>query len=418
MHDEHELLERASEEAPTAGFTIADLERRRDRRVALKRLEAGVIGLTIAALLVGGGLAVLERREGTVSTAGSETSLPPAPRAPVQAAAGQYYYAKTWSRSQATCDGDVGKCTYRTTEAETWWAPDESGRIATATEDTTYTAGEFPHDTITTSLPTDPTSLREAMFERTGPDGASPEPQTTVSPGQDGMDASVEQSMVNLLAMPNTTPALRAGLLEVLAGMPDVSVDLHSTDPVGRPAYLLEVTTFGGPTVNELYVDPGTHGLLAHIEATIQGDVFGAWILHSAGVTNGTDGAPQTSTVPAPASEASPSDLPPSSSRVDSVDRCSQGGPDLVLTQRDGLYDNHCFVVETGSPFTITFHIADAGRRGRLSIQDGAGERVFVGAPLVGPGSITYQVPPLDQGDYFVVNEERPRTNVGPLYVR
>ena len=114
------------------------------------------------------------------------------------------------------------------------------------------------------------------------------------------MDASVEQSIVNLLGMANTTPALRAALLEVLAGMPDAMVELDATDPAGRPSYRITVTTFGGPTVHELYVDPATHELLAHVQTTGDGALWGEEVLLASGLADSTGAAPATSVVPAP----------------------------------------------------------------------------------------------------------------------
>jgi hypothetical protein len=424
MADEHDLLEHARRRAPSTDLTFLDLERRRDRRVRAKRFEAGVAAITIAALVLGGTFLALRERSGTGPVGGGDpggATLPPATQPPAEAGPGQYYFAKTWSRSPTVCS-DVSGCEYRTTEALTWWSTDESGRISTDAVDERYPPGGFPHDTITTGLPTDPTVLREAMFDRSAPAGESPEPQTTVSPGQDGMDASVEQSIVNLLAMPNATPALRAALLEVLAGMPDVTLELSATDPVGRPAYLVLVTTFGGPTVNRLYVDPATHELLARVAASPDGgEVWETWILEEAGIADGVDSAPGTSVVLAPISDPSPGDLPPASAEglpvpVPEESSCSQGGPDLTLTLRDGRYDARCFVVETGSAFTLTFTIADAGRTGQLVIFDASSHRrVFLGEPLTGPGSITYRVPALDHGTYMVVNKARPRALVGRL---
>jgi hypothetical protein len=313
-----DLLERAGRSAGEPAYDLGDLAGRRDRRRRRRQAGAAVValGLSAAVAVLAFGFVGLGGRTTFGSTGstrpsgdGPATSLPAAMSAPLQAAPGEYYYARTWRRGVDSCtatqDGGTS-CSSSVVRAETWWAPDESGRIATTTGDDVFAAGGFPHDTITTGLPTDPEALRTAMFERSGANGASPEPQTTVSPGQDGGDASVEQSIVNLLSMPNTTPALRAALLEVLAGLPDVRVELDATDPVGRPAYRLTVTTFGGPLVHELYVDPATHELLAHVQRSQDGAAWDEVVLIDAGVAASTEDRPATSVVPGPVVSPSP----------------------------------------------------------------------------------------------------------------
>jgi hypothetical protein len=308
MGSARDLLERAGRSAPSPAFGLDDLERRRDRRRARQRIGTAAVALTLAAAVAGIALAFAGLRDGRGTVVGSTGSigvpgaLPAPTAAPVLAGPGQYYYSRTWQHAADSCGGsqDPMTCTYSTTEIETWWATDEAGRIVSGDGSETYAPGEFPNDTVTTGLPTDPARLRDALYSRSGPDGASPEPQTTVSPGQDGMDASVEQSIVNLLGMANTTPALRAALLEVLAGMPDAIIELDATDPAGRPAYRITVTTFGGPTVHELYVDPATHELLAHVQTGSDGTLWFELVLESAGVTDGTSDAATESVVPPP----------------------------------------------------------------------------------------------------------------------
>ncbi len=324
MRSTKDLLERAARSAPQGAFGVDDLRRRRDRRRERQRLGTSLVALALTVLVFGGVFAVLRDRGeessvGSTGPSGTATAvLPPASSAPLQAGPGQYYYARTWSHSARICtvDGSGMTCTFSTVESESWWAADESGRIASSDRDESYGAGEYPHDTVTTGLPTDPARLREAMFARSGSGGASPEPQTTVSPGQDAEDASVEQSIVNLLSMPNTTPALRAGLLEVLAEMPDATVELAATDPAGRPAYRITVTTFGGPTVHELYVDPATHELLAHVQTGRDGTLVEEFVLEAAGVANGTVDPAAESVVPAPVSLPEVDDADPGSAPV------------------------------------------------------------------------------------------------------
>lgn len=432
MNDVRDLLERAERLAPVPGFDLESLRRRRERRRRRDRTASIVVGLSLAALMIGGVVfAFRPHRSIGLGSEGSQTVLPPASEAPLEAGPGQYYYAKTWRYGIDTCtDGQSrwsgwgppgSSCTYSTTHSEIWWATDESGRILANSSDGTYASGEFPHDTITTGLPTDPEALRAAMYERAGSNGDSPEPQTTVSPGQTGADASVEQSIVNLLDMPNVTPALRAGLLEVVAEMPDVTVDMEATDPVGRPAYLITVTTFGGPTVHELYVDPRTHELLAHVQTGVQGDLIEEVVVETVGIADSTRVPASQSAIPAPSDPvAVPGPAGATGTKAPSVElECSQGGPNLHVTLSGGRFDPHCLVVEAGSPFTIRFENDEASSAAISIYSKTTGERVFAGITIVGPDTVTYQAPALAPGDYSMADPTRPGGRmIGTLFAR
>jgi hypothetical protein len=106
------------------------------------------------------------------------------------------------------------------------------------------------------SLPSDPKELRRAI--KAGHVIEEP-------PGPLGIFTGIG----DLLAQPNTPPAVRRGLLELAAETSGITLDPGITDPLGRPG---EGFTFRvEPSTETLIIDPGT----AHVLATIRVDPQG-----------------------------------------------------------------------------------------------------------------------------------------------
>lgn len=85
---------------------------------------------------------------------------------------------------------------------------------------------------------------------------------------------------------------------------------------------------------------------------------------------------------------------------------CSAHGTSLTVTAKDLTYSTDCMAVPVGTAFTITFTNQDPGVRHNVAIHTGY-ERysvpapwLFMGDPVVGPGTVTYHVGGLPAGRY------------------
>ena len=430
MSDGHDLLARATQRAPEPRFTVLDLERRRDRRHGAARIRAAVVAVAIAGIAIGWGpLALRERAPlGTVSAEpAASVYLPPATSALPAATEVDFHYLRTLTRYLSSADvGDDGTLTHerwREGTCDIWWRADGSGRQACDWEpdgsrDETYAAGGFPIEIDTSPLPTTTVELAARLA---GPDLPSPVAEATHTLGADPSEARIWRAAENLLLQPNATPALRAVLLDVLAGLSFASVNLDATDPVGRPAYRIAVVdaTNGASGVEHAYfADPATHELLAYAEVDLRTEaIWYLTVVVGSGVTSSTDEQPAASIVPSPVLGS----LEPVRTSGDVVERCSQGGPDLQLVFEAGTFDTDCLVVEAGAPFTITLRVEEVGVEANVAVYAGpyAVEPIFVGEIVTGPGTTTYELPGLDgPGKYVFRDDQHPETASGFLYVR
>jgi hypothetical protein len=124
------------------------------------------------------------------------------------------------------------------------------------------------------SLPADPQGLRRAIHagrvieEPAGPLG-------------------VFTGIGDLLAQPNTPPAVRRGLLELAAETPGVTLRSGITDPLGRPGegFTFEVK----PSTETLIIDPDTGRLLATVGVDERGRT--SWSAYVRAATVSTDSA-------------------------------------------------------------------------------------------------------------------------------
>ena len=309
MSDLHDLLERAADRSPAPRFTVSDLERRRIRRERSRRIEAVIVGLSVAlaATLVAvtalrpHGAAVLPSDEGWTSTS---VNLPPATQPPLEADPDQYYYQHVHMFTRCP----VGQEKYcgppdETWEldAEFWWRPDESGRISVKVahnygiHDGTFGSGEFPnYNGIDVSgFPADTAELTSFLLARSRPDGASPAPLVTPPPEGAPEDGRMWRAITDLMQDPHVTPAVRAALLDVAAGLQGAHLDLGGLDPAGRPADVISFGNSGGELIERLYVDPASHELLAWTSTSEIGDApFMTWLIESAGLADSTDAPP------------------------------------------------------------------------------------------------------------------------------
>lgn len=273
MNETRDLLVRARQEAPVVEPDLHALYARRDARATRKKATTIVVALAIGLGSVGIGFA---------SVGGTGSRLSPASGDPVGAPSqdlslgeGDYYSMRV----------DAGYATY-----ETWWALDDSGRIATidkccgyGRDEGTFGPGEFSSDSGPVEyLSTDPTELEQQLRERVEPGGASPEPYADWGDSGGPVEWGLIRSIHELLEAPDVTPAQKAALFQVAAGLNGVTADATAKDPFGRPAILLSTETEGA--LHQWYFDPESEQLLVEVDG---GGV--TYRVLAAGVTSAID---------------------------------------------------------------------------------------------------------------------------------
>jgi hypothetical protein len=251
--DLRSALERARDLAPASPPDLEALAGARGRRERRRRVGAMTLSLVVGLLVIAGAFAAVRSRPGVAGPAAGGGDFPtPGGLAMPD---GSYLYLHV-----TAFDGSGGPST------SSWWAQDGSGRLMLTTgEDTTYGPGQLPTDSgPLDGLSLDASVLREQMLQRMSPDGASPEPFDQFSPGPgqpDHTTAGLIRSIGELLADANSTPQLRAALFRVAAGLDGVDVTRDATDPAGRAAIELSVTTEG--SLHRWWFDPSSQQLLA-----------------------------------------------------------------------------------------------------------------------------------------------------------
>lgn len=264
-------LRRAGEMVDPPGRAFERLLDRRARRGRIRRAAAVAAGLVLATAVVGGALGALHLTAGSTGAPAAGHlqgwSSPPL-------LAGEFVY-----RKQIVVHAG-GTWVYTT-----WWAADDSGRVAYHTTGRTevcsdgvcngyspgptgrFGAGRFPGAGDAAELSTNPEVLWVQMQRRTGPGGASPEPVASpgAALGHGSSAGSVWYAVTNLLAEPVGTPALKLALVEVAERIPGVTVVPRAKDPAGRPAVAIvrgaRSSAFPAPVT--LYVDRADGQLMA-----------------------------------------------------------------------------------------------------------------------------------------------------------
>lgn len=290
-------LDGARDLAPEPHFDLDALGARRDRRASRRRIEALVLGLGILAILVAGAFA-WQRPDGSLARSGSDLgslrgwSAPPELAFPAH---GYRYERRTAVRIQTAQDGDLASVigvSDANMIGESWYALDDSGRIreegaGIGGAGRIYGAGDFPNDTGDLSgLSSDPATLRGQLTQRTGPDGASPEPYDDFTTGAEApLTAGLVRAAGELLSDGNATPALRAALAQVLAGLEGASVE-RGHDPFGRPAVEVSIASEG--EMHHWWFDPQTLQVLALANGE-GGDTHFVLAVEAAGYVDDTD---------------------------------------------------------------------------------------------------------------------------------
>lgn len=279
MSDMKEMLEHARRSAPAPHGGIEELRRRQERRAARAKVGTIALALILGLGAIGGTLLAFGggRAPANDAASGGDGSAIGGPTVDLSIPPGGYYYQRISGMY------------------ETWWASDGSGQVADLGYgvDKTYGPGELTLDSGPVSyLSTDPVELEAQMRARVEPGGASPEPYrdwtSSPVPGQEGpITWGLVRSIGELLDEPDVTPAQKAALFQVAAGLDGMQVTQDTTDPAGRPAILLSIET--EYALHEWWFDPQSEQLLALRDTQDGHDRGGATIVQSAGIANSTD---------------------------------------------------------------------------------------------------------------------------------
>jgi hypothetical protein len=306
--DVRDGLERARRAIAPPEDAFERLERRREWRVRRRRVGSAVVALAVAGVAMGGALFALRTTAQSHHGRDLPGSGPTAPSgAPLVAGPGQFYYDRSVQTYSSGQQGSTMLFTRLVTER--WWRPDGAGRERTTStpwfatdadrqawidqngpvephvSDRSFDPGTYPVDTDLSGLSTDPTVLAQQLADRTAPDGASPEPYQTPTPGVAGSVGAQLTAALNILQMPNATPALRSAVVDVAGSLDGVSRVDSATDPVGRAAFELRFPGEGGGY--GMFVDPATNQPLAWGLLNDQGPNF-AEVVTAAGVVDDT----------------------------------------------------------------------------------------------------------------------------------
>jgi hypothetical protein len=305
MDDTKRLLEQAQHRAPAPAFDLDDVRDRRSRHDRRRRVSATIVGLGITAAIVAGAVFATASvgPHGRFAGVAGGGGLP-APARTVALAPGEFSYQRIRIESYSTCE-DCG-VNHVDLLAESWWAPDGSGRIDVSKAQNygirggTFGPGMFPTEGDLTGFPTDPEELRTFLLERSADDGASPRPEVTPAPGvplEDGQLWLAIQDYLGSTQYLNATPELRAAMLQVLAQDPMVRVSTGATDPLGRPASTLRFHAYDGDVT--VFVEPTSGDFMAKTERFDDGST-GSVIVEEAGIATSDHTSPQDHRVTVP----------------------------------------------------------------------------------------------------------------------
>jgi hypothetical protein len=300
MDNSKSLLQHAQGLAPAPAFDLDDVRDRKSRHDRRRRMSATVVGLGVTAAIVAAtvfAMSSVGASRGTVRPAAHAGEGLRAPERTVGLAPGEFSYQRIKYESTSSCVN----CGVNHVEflAESWWAPDNSGRIDVlkaenyGINDGTFAAGTFPTEGDLSAFPTDPEALRTFLLDRSAEDGASPRPLVTPAPGVSLEDGQLWLAIEDYLGSTqylNAAPELRAAMLQVLAQDPMVQVATDASDPLGRPASTLQFYAYDADVT--VFVDPITDDFMAKTERFNDGSA-GSVIVEEAGIATSDHALPR-----------------------------------------------------------------------------------------------------------------------------
>lgn len=293
--DHDDLLERVKAQVPPPADALERLRERRDAKTRSSRMAAGIVGLAATAGIVALLVTWASTTGGDASVVGPASE---APAVPLVAEPGQYYYVRfAW---YDFTDQGAG-----TRVGQIWFGPDDSGRrvvdspLVSEARDERFGPGEFPAEFLP-DLSTDPSVVLTQLIERGSPEGASPNPIPTSSPGRTQETTSLLRTLEDLLTLGSDaflTPEQTAAVFEAAQTIGDVTVTPDVTDPLGRSAvrlsFVIDYNQGTGSTV-EWYFDPTTDQFMGEVWVDAQSGATSATMIEAAGIAPSMNDRPPT----------------------------------------------------------------------------------------------------------------------------
>ena len=254
------LLDRVKARVPPPADALPRIHARRSAKARRARVTAGVVGLALAAAILGTVVTLASTSENGIDVRPANVE----PTTPLVASPGQYYYMRIARYIPRTGDGPVGP---EPNVAEVWLGPDGSGRVVDddggTQGDERFGPGEFPAQFLP-ELSTDADTLLQQLIQRGTPGGASPNPIATSSPGRSQETTTLLRTLQDLLTLGADaflTPEQTAAAFEAAQSLDEVTTETGVTDPLGRAAvrlsFVIDYNYKSGSTV-EWYLEPET----------------------------------------------------------------------------------------------------------------------------------------------------------------
>lgn len=288
--DDHDqsLLDRVKARVPPPADALARVHARRRAKARRARVTAGVVGLALAAAILGTVVTLASTSENGINVRPANVE----PTTPLVAEPGQYYYLRIARYIPRTGDGPVGP---EPNIVEVWVGLDGSGRVVDddggTQGDERFGPGEFPAQFLP-ELSTDPDTLLQQLIQRGASGGASPNPIATSSPGRLQEATTLLRTLQDLLTLGADaflTPEQTAAVFEAAQRLDEVTTEIGVTDPLGRAAvrlsFVIDYNYRSGSTA-EWYFEPATGQFMGELWVDqASRNVTSAALIEAAGIT-------------------------------------------------------------------------------------------------------------------------------------
>ena len=308
------LLDRVKARVPPPADALPRIHARRSAKARRARVTAGVVGLSLAAAILGTVVTLVSTSENGVDVRPANVQ----PTTPLVAEPGEYYYLRVAGYAPRTGDGPVGP---EPNVAQIWVRPDGSGRVVDddggTQGDEHFRPGEFPAQFLP-ELSTDPDTLLQQLIQRGAPGGASPNPIATSSPGRSQETTTLLRTIQDLLTLGADaflTPEQTAAVFEAAQVLDEVTTETGVTDPLGRAAvrlsFVIDYNYRSGATV-EWYFEPATGQFMGELWVDrASHNVTRAALVEAAGITASLERPPAADALYVPEGGKRPTFLRP-----------------------------------------------------------------------------------------------------------
>ena len=285
---DQDLLDRVKGRVPPPADALPRVHARRRAKARRARVTAGVVGLVLAAAILGTMVTLSSTSENGIDVRPANVE----PTTPLVAKPGQYYYLRIARYIPRTGDGPVGP---EPNVVEVWVGPDGSGRVVDGDGgtqgDERFGPGEFPAQFLP-ELSTDPDSLLQQLIQRGAPGGASPNPIATSSPGRSQETTTLLRTLQDLLTLGGDaflTPEQTAAVFDAAQRLEEITTETGVTDPLGRAAvrlsFVIDYNYKSGSTV-EWQFEPATGQFMGELWVDqASRNVTSATLIEAAGIT-------------------------------------------------------------------------------------------------------------------------------------